>query len=670
MIEKIKQGDDLSQSKDLVNDNIEKLKSLFPEIVTEGKIDFKALQEVLGEELEEGEEYYRFTWAGKSQARREAHKPSTGTLRPAKDESVDWDTTQNLYLEGDNLEVLKLLQKSYASKVKMIYIDPPYNTGKDFVYKDNYKDNLRNYQELTGQIDSDGNKISTNSDSDGRYHSNWLNMMYPRLKLARNLLKDDGVIFMSIDDNEVENLKKIGNEIFGESNFLCQMVWKRRTSSALADKKISKDHEYVIAYQKKFLPSFIGYAKDYKNYKNPNNDPKGDWMLDNLTVGMNASMRPNQAYDLVDPETGNVFKFNPNRVWAYIPESMNKLIEEKRIYFPKDISKKPMLKRFKSNLKDTHNPFSTILAKVGLNKEATKTIQKLFQRSLFEYSKPLSLLKELLNQIAYKDDIILDFFAGSASTAHAVMEINSEDGGHRKYIQVQLPEPTAPNSEAYKAGYKNITEIGKERIRQVIKKVESEKSGLESNLKATQKSFEELKKEEANNPALFEKGKRKKFEKLEKEILTLQEKIQNIENSDLGFKVFKLDSSNIQSWSGNPDNLEQELFDAVDNIKTDRSEEDVLYEILLKYGLDLTLPIEEKEMVGKTVFNVGMGALFICLAKELTKEVAIGIGEWKTELNPAMCRVIFKDSGFKSDADKTNAAQNLKRYGITEIKSI
>ena len=278
-IEKINQGDQLSQSADLVNDNIDKLKMLFPEIVTEGRIDFKVLQQVLGEELEEEEEYYRFTWAGKSQARREAHKPSTGTLRPAKEESLDWDTTENMYIEGDNLEVLKLMQKSYAGKIKMIYIDPPYNTGKDFVYKDNYKDNLKNYQEVTGQIDSDGNKNSTNSDSDGRYHSNWLNMMYPRLRLARNLLKDDGVIFMSIDDNEVENLIKIGNEIFGEENFLSNVIWERSFSPVNLKKHFSPNHDFIIAFSKKYANLACNGLKrsedNLKGYKNQDNDSRG-----------------------------------------------------------------------------------------------------------------------------------------------------------------------------------------------------------------------------------------------------------------------------------------------------------------------------------------------------------------------------------------------------------
>ena len=319
----IASNDKLSQSKDLIHDNIDKLKALFPEIVTEGKVDFKVLQEVLGEELEDEEEYYRFTWAGKSQARREAHKPSTGTLRPAKEESLDWDATQNMYIEGDNLEVLKLLQKSYAGKIKMIYIDPPYNTGKDFVYKDNYKDNLKNYQEVTGQIDSDGNKTSTNSDSDGRYHSNWLNMMYPRLRLARNLLKEDGVIFMSIDDNEVENLKKIGNEIFGEDNFVGDII--RKTKSTTNDKKhgFNIQHENVLIFAKTIENlTLIGGKKDLSTYKNPDNDPRGTWVI------ADPSARTGHTFEIKNPITGKVDLQPENSHWRFSESRFKEYLEE------------------------------------------------------------------------------------------------------------------------------------------------------------------------------------------------------------------------------------------------------------------------------------------------------------------------------------------------------
>ncbi len=410
------------KSMDIVEQNIEQLKGLFPEVFSEGKIKFGQLQELLGNYVVEDEDHYNFTWHGKRQAGRLAQTPSTGTLRPCKEESIDWDTTQNLFIEGDNLEVLKLLQKSYHRQVKMIYIDPPYNTGNDFVYADDFKDGVKNYLEMTGQLDSEGKKMGTNSSATGRYHTNWLNMMYPRLKLARNLLRDDGVIFISIDDNEQENLKKLCNDIFGEENFVATLMWKRRVSSAMADNNVSTDHEYVFCYQRGNLSGFLGKEKDFNNYKNPDNDPRGPWIADNLTVGMNASMRPNQAYDLVDPQTKNIFPYNPNRVWAYIPESMNKLIEEGRIIFPTNISKRPMLKRFKKELKSMYNPFSSIMiSEVGLNTEATRQLQEILEGNIFDYSKPLSLLKTLLKQITSKDEIVLDFFAGSGTTAHAVI---------------------------------------------------------------------------------------------------------------------------------------------------------------------------------------------------------------------------------------------------------
>ena len=650
-IEKINQGDQLSQSADLVNDNIDKLKMLFPEIVTEGRIDFKALQQVLGEELEEEEEYYRFTWAGKSQARREAHKPSTGTLRPAKEESLDWDTTQNMYIEGDNLEVLKLLQKSYAGKVKMIYIDPPYNTGKDFVYKDNYKDNLKNYQEVTGQIDSEGNKTSTNSDSDGRYHSNWLNMMYPRLRLARNLLKDDGVIFMSIDDNELENLKKVGNEIFGEENFVANIIW--RGGKRNAAKWISNSHEYMVFFAKNIsyisgenvswkvkkqgLDDIYKYYKELKKEKSndlnditaklkrwfrelPENHPAKDHKhysnVDKLGIYCfdNISRVGGGKYEIINPNTGNIVT-SPSRGWVFgKKDDFWRAYKDGIIEFNDD--NQPYLKRYLKN--NESQLIDTVIYKD--RRASSKLLRKLLGGNLFDFPKDIEVLKFFMSAVTNSNDLILDFFSGSASSAESVMQLNLEDGRNRKHIQVQLPEKTEEKSEAFKSGYKTITEIGKERIRRVVKKIKE------------------------GNP---EKSK----------------------EMDLGFKVFKLDSSNIKSWDGNPENLNESLFDAVGNIKTDRTEEDVLYEILLKYGLDLTLPIEERIIEGKKVFNVGLGSLFICLSDNITAKVAEGIGQWKEACSPEICRVIFKDNGF-TDVEKTNSVQTLKRYGINEIRSI
>ncbi len=662
-IEKINQGDQLTQSMDLVQENIQRLKELFPEIVTEGKIDFKILQEVLGNELEEGDEYYRFTWAGKSQARREAHKPSTGTLRPCKEDSVDWDSTENLYIEGDNLEVLKLLQKSYANKVKMIYIDPPYNTGKDFVYKDNYKDNLKNYQQLTGQLDSDGNKLSTNSDSDGRYHSNWLNMIYPRLNLARNLLNDEGVVFISIDDNEVENLKKVCNDVFGENSFITTFCWEKKKKPSFLNKNLGSKFEYIHVYAKnrdKTYPFSVDLTEEGKKYPF-NNAGNGRGILTFPPKSVKFNME-NQIISPQDMSEGKIFtellneliikdglnlnEFSLMGEWRYSQEKLNDIIENNEEIIISKVPFRPNHVKNGGEIKKMHNLLTIKHYGVETNEDAFNEQTQIFGVSYFDYAKPSGLIKLLAKAFMYDDQegILLDFFSGSGTSAHALMRLNSEDGGNRKSILVQLPELIEKSNEAFKAGYKTIAEIGKERIRRAGKNIIEDKRI-------------ELDKLKAKNSFLQED---------QDEILNLQKTIDNL---DIGFKVFKLDSSNIKGWNGNPEELENSLFDSQDNIKTDRTEEDVLFEILLKYGLDLTLPIEEKLIEGKKVFNVGVGALFICLADGITSKVAEGVGAWKQELQPEACRVIFKDSGF-TDVEKTNSVQILKRFGITEVKSI
>jgi adenine-specific DNA-methyltransferase len=627
-IDKIKTGDDLTQSLDIVSDNISKLKELFPEVLTEGKIDFKVLQDILGNESEEEEEFYRFTWAGKSQSRREAHKPSTGTLRPCKEESLDWDTTQNLYIEGDNLEVLKLLQKSYSNMVSMIYIDPPYNTGKDFVYKDNYKDNLKNYQQVTGQVDSEGNKMSTNTESDGRYHSNWLNMIYPRLRLARNLLKEDGVIFMSIDDNEVENLKKVSHEIFGEENFIGSMIWKKTENIKMDSKYFSVNKDFVLCYKKNNKSEFNKEISDILRFNLT--DEKGKYYLRKLDSRSSSYSR---SLDYVIENDGVKYyaggdyddylkrqEKGANKkdcIWLWSKSKFEQgLIDNEIVFKNGNVYNKV---RFDGLAK---KPYIDILD-VPSGQSSQKSLNKLFDdKRMFDYPKPTELIEHFIKLIdnGNKNDLILDFFSGSATTGHSVFNLNSSDNGNRKFILVQLPEKSPEDSESFNVGYKTISEIGKERLRRAGKKIKEE------------------------NP--LHSG-----------------------DLDLGFKVFKLDSSNIKGWDGLPDNLENSLFESQDNIKSDRKEEDVLFEILLKYGLDLTLPIEEKVIEGKKVFNVGFGALFICLGNELTSKVAEGIGQWKETLKPETCRVIFKDGGF-TDVEKTNSVQTLKRFGIQEIKSI
>ena len=697
-IEQIKKGDELTQSLDIVNDNITRLKELFPEVFTEGKIDFKVLKDVLGDEIETEDEYYRFTWAGKAQARREAHKPSTGTLRPAKEESVNWDTTENLYIEGDNLEVLKLLQKSYNNKVKMIYIDPPYNTGNDFVYKDNYKDNLKNYQQISGQIDDDGNKLTTNSDSDGRYHSNWLNMMYPRLKLGRNLLKDNGVIFISIGQNEFSTLVQLCDDVFGELNRI-SLVGRLAKSGGNKGKFFSPNIEYLLVYAKS-IDSASGFRDEMsdelikKVYTKIQKGGERDGQKYRAMGLYQSSLDPmrgcvNQRYFIEAPDgslvipQGDIFPETKSQGEKIAPKSGNDGVW--RWTYPKyleeyNLGNVEFSKTTNKVLLDSDgNPsIWNINTKIWLNDrqeegqlpndfiskyENRHSAKELNELDIpFDFPKPSELIKYLAKICDTKnDDIILDFFSGSASTAHAIMGINAEDGLKRKHIQVQLPQLTEEKSDAYKAGFKTIVEIGKERIRRAGKKIIQDQQKI---IKENKNKIEDLKKK--MDGKILQQDIEEKIDVLELQ----NENIQfNIDKLDVGFKVFKLNSSNIKGWDGNPDNLEQSLFDSQDNIKTDRTEEDVLFEILLKYGLNLTLPIEEKVIEGKKVFNVGYGALFICLADGITSKVAEGIGAWKQEIKPETCRVIFKDSGF-NDIEKTNAVQTLKRFGINEIKSI
>ena len=622
------------KSLDIVSENVDKLKELFPEVFSEGKIDFEKLQEELGAFTDKENERYNFTWNGKQEAKRIAQTPSTGTLRPCKEESKNWDTTGNLYIEGDNLEVLKLLQKSYHKKVKMIYIDPPYNTGKDFVYKDNFRDNIKNYMEQTGQIDSDGNRLSTNSDTNGRYHSDWLSMMYPRLKLARNLLKDDGVIFISIDDNEMVNLKKLCDEIFGEDNFIATFLWEKRITRENR-KVISNRHDYILCYAKnvdlseRVLGLLPMNDEAISRYKNPDNDYRGIW-TSVPAIAQAGHGTKSQFYNLITPSGREV---NPpsGSCWRYTEDKMKDAISDNRIWFGADGNGVPRIKKFITEGQQGLTPESLWWAKeVGTNDTAKRELTKLFDElAVFETPKPFSLIQRMLYLATEENNIVLDFFSGTAPISQAIMQLNSEDTGNRKYICVQLPEETDEKSEAYKAGYKNICEIGKERIRRAGDKIV------------------------ADNPD------------------------KDFSNLDIGFKVYKLDSSNIKEWDSDFDNLETNLLDAVDNIKADRTSEDLLYEILLKYGLDLTLPIEKLTIEDKTVYNIGFGALVVCLDDNITIEIVEAIAEfikeqvvYDEEKKKRHARVVFKDKSFADTNVKTNAIQVLKQFDIDEVVSI
>ncbi|MCJ7530803.1 MAG: site-specific DNA-methyltransferase [Anaerolineales bacterium] len=604
-------------SMDLTEEKKQELLRLFPEIHTEGEqIDFERLKLVLGEMVDVGKERYGMNWPGKAECFKIIQTPSTGTLLPCPEESINFDTTENLIIEGDNLEVLKLLQKAYLGKVKMIYIDPPYNTGNDFIYPDNYTESLQTYLEYTGQVDNQGKKFGTNSDTDGRFHSRWLNMMYPRLYLGKNLLRDDGIIFISIDDNENANLKILCDDVFGEENYVGTFVWRRRSSSALADKLVSTDHEYVLAYQKQNFVS-LGIPKEFSSYSNPDNDPRGEWVAGDLTVGMIKDQRPNQFYPLVDPRSGKVYPANPNRVWGYIKETMSKLIEENRVIFPEDTSKRPMLKRLKSELKSDVNPASTWLDEVGLNSEGTRELQQILGESFVIYPKPISLIKSIINISVTKSDIVVDFFSGSGTTAQAILEINQQDSGNRKFILVQLPEPTG------RADYPTIADITKERVRRVIRKLNVADAG-QLPLSGPQ---------------------------------------------DRGFRVFKLAESNFKPWNAQlPQDaaaLAQQLELHIEHIREGRTSADILFEILLKSGFPLTTPVETLTLAGKQVFSVAGGALLVCLEPELTMEVIRAMAAQKPE------RVVCLDSGFDgNDQLKTNAVQIFKTQGVPSFKTI
>lgn len=610
-----------SESLDLTRLNIEKLKELFPNVVTEGKIDFDVLRTVLGDEVDDSKEKYQFIWKGKNNAIKLSQTPSSATLRPDKGSSKNWDTTENLYIEGDNLEVLKQLQKTYFGKIKMIYIDPPYNTGNDFVYKDEFKNSLENYKEQTNQ------GMKSNPETSGRYHTDWLNMMYPRLLLAKNLLADDGVIFISIDDREVEKLKLVCNEIFGEINFLAQIIWERAFSPVNLKKHFSESHDFILCYAKNIklciCNGLLRTNETDTRYSNPDNDIRGDWTSSDMTVGPAIQ---DKLYDIMTP-SGNIVKPASGRCWLFTKEKYEEMVRDNRIWFGKNGKNMPRVKKFLSEVKDGITPMTIWkYGEVGHSQEASQNLKKLFDgKAFFDYPKPVKLIKQCLQLYTNKDDIVLDFFSGSATTAHAVMKLNSEDGGNRKFIMVQLPELCDEKSEAYKAGYKNICEIGKERIRRAGEQIKTE-----------------WEKEHPSDT-----------------LLSNDEKF----TTDIGFKVFKLDTTNIRPWDNEAELTEDTLFNLSDVFKEGRSKEDILYEIMLKYGV-FDMPTSEVEVNGKTMYRVGKRYMIVCLEDEITSGDVKAIAE----LSPRT--VVFKESGFKNDNDKINAEYNLEKAGVEDIKCI
>lgn len=607
------------KSEDLVQDNIQALTRLFPEVACDGKVDFNKLRNLLGDAIDNAGDRYNFTWHGKDAALRLSQTPSMGTLRPCKAQSKDWDTTQNLYIEGDNLEVLKLLQKSYHGRVKMIYIDPPYNTGNDFVYHDDFRDNLANYQRLTGQADEAGKTYKTNSETSGRYHTDWLNMIYPRLRLARNLLREDGVIFISIDDSEQGNLKKVCDEIFGEENFVDTIIWEKRYSPQNAVQWFSENHDFVLVYAKNKLewhPQLLERTEEMNaRYRNLDNDPRGPWKPENSTAQGGHGTK-SQFYTLTAP---NGKKHNPpsGRCWLYTEPVMKKMIEDNRVWFGEDGNNMPAIKRFLSEVKQGI-ACQTIwkYEEVGHSQEGKKELKALFPEGVpFDTPKPTRMISRMV-QIAgdaNEDFLVLDFFSGSATTAESVMAQNAKDGGKRKFILVQIPEPCQHNTDALATDFHNLCDVGEERIR---------------------RAGEQYK----------DKG------------------------VDVGFRVFRLDTSNLKRWQPptDGDDLEQTLMDAVSNILPSRTEEDLLYEIVLKMGFDLAWPIETRTVADTQVFVVADGALFICLADRITPAVAEGMAQLHRELAPEVWKVVCRDTGFRDDAAKVNVREILKAEGLDD----
>ena len=612
-----------SHSPDLVGENLARLRALFPEAFTEGQVNFEVLKQLLGGAVDERDEKYGLNWHGKRQARQLALTPSTGTLRPCPEESVGWDSTQNLMIEGDNLEVLKLLQKSYAGKVKLIYIDPPYNTGKDFIYPDDFRDNIKNYLELTGQTDAEGRKLSTNTEASGRFHTAWLNMMYPRLKLARNLLRDDGVIFISIDDNEVADLRTVMDEIFGPENFVASVIWQKVYSPKNSARHFSEDHDYVVVCAKRgevWAPGLLPRTEEMQaRYENPDDDPRGPWKPGDMSA---RNYYGDGTFPLKCP-SGRIIPGPPKGTyWRVSKQRFDDLDRDNRIWWGVDGDNSPALKRFLSEVRDGVVPQTLWLYQdVGHTQEAKKELISLveFPNSdvVFETPKPTRLIRRMLQlATANGNDLIVDFFAGSGSTMDAIYRQNAEDGGSRRCILVQLPEPIAGSVGALRT----IADICKERLRRAGAKVRSD------------------------NPMFA---------------------------GDLGFRVFKLDSSNLKAWDPDQDNLPQEVQASIEHLKADRSESDILYEVLLKLGLDLSLPIEERTIAGKAVHNIGAGTLFACLAPTVAlgdvEPLALGIAAWRQELAPAgEATVIFRDSAFTDDVAKTNCTAILKQHGFEE----
>lgn len=631
------------RSMDITEEKKQQLKQFFPEVFREDAIDFDHLKRVLGEWVDPGKERFGLNWPGKAECMKTIQQPSVATLRPDREESVNFDETEHLFIEGDNLEVLKLLQKSYFGKVKMIYIDPPYNTGNEFIYPDDYKESLDTYLQYTGQKDSEGNWQTTNKETEGRFHSKWLNMMYPRLFLAKNLLREDGVIFISIDDGEVSHLRKLCDDIFGEENFIANIVWQKKQSPQNDATNFSDMHDHIVVYAKKKKESkndetgwnrnLLPRSEDQKSrYSNVDDDPRGPWASVDCTSNKSSEQRPNLYYPVLHPTTNEEIWPSKQRVWRYEKETMQNLIDEDRIWWGEDGSNFPRLKRFLSEVQDGIVPSTWWDRKFAEdNQSARREIRDIFQDSEvdFDTPKPTRLIKRMLQISTNPDnnDIVLDFFAGSCSTAHGTLALNS-DGGNRRFIMIQLPESLDEDSDAYQNGFVNVADIGKERIRRVIQQI--------------------------------------KEEKIQDKQLELGEDGEQQTEQDLGFKVFKLTPSNFKVWEApgvdiEPEKLKEQLDAFADHLNPETEEENILYELVLKSGFPLTASIEKRELSAATVYNIEEKKLMICLEKELTFDLLDAIAEQEPN------RFICLDNSFTgkdADALKTNAVQLFKSKDI------
>lgn len=611
------------------DENFKKLAELFPNAVTEtidenGEVVRAIDKDVLMQEIsctvvDGKEERYQFTWPDKKKSVLLANAPISKTLRPCREESVDFDTTENLYIEGDNLEVLKLLQETYLGKIKMIYIDPPYNTGNDFVYEDDFAQSTEEYMANSGQFDAEGNRLVQNTDTNGRFHSDWLNMIYPRLRLAKDLLSDDGIIVISIDDNEIRNMRLLCDAVFGESNFISTIIWQKIHSTKNDAKYFSENHEYAVIYAKSIGDIKINLLPrtDEMNsrYKNPDNDPRGPWQSGDLVA---SGERSNGHFIVTSPVTGKNFDVPQGKHWVYSQENLLKLVADNQIWFGADGNAFPRKKRFLKDVQDGRTPSTLWLAEeVGHNQSATREVKILFDdEKLFDFPKPVAYIEQFLRVASEENCTILDFFSGSATTAHAVMQLNAEDGGKRKFIMVQLPEETDEKSEAYKAGYQNICEIGKERIRRAGKKIKDE------------------------NPL-------------------------NTQNLDTGFRVLKCDTSNMKDVYYSPSDFDRNLLDLMaDNIKEDRTPEDLLFQVMLDLGVTLSSKIEKNIIAGKKVFDVADGFLIACFDKDVNEETIKAIAQKQPYY------FVMRDSSLANDSVATNFEQIFATYSPDTVRKV